>query len=88
MFVEIITQPRSEYELVESETGLQSSPPAGLLAAVTWETENPDEVAMLMVWATPEARGDFAFKKIMPLAQQGKTASNPKRLTPVRVFVR
>jgi hypothetical protein len=88
MFVEIITQPRSEYELVEGETGLQSNPPAGLLAAVAWEAEKPDEVTMLMVWATPEARGEFAFEKVLPLAKQGKVASNPKRLKPVRVFVR
>jgi hypothetical protein len=88
MFLEIITQPRREYELVEDETGLQSNPPAGLVAAVSWETDNADEVAMLMVWATPEARGNFGFEKIMPLAQQGKVTSNPKRLKPVRIFVR
>jgi len=40
------------------------------------------------VWKTAEERGEFAFQKIMPLAKEGKVVSNPKRLTPVKVFLR
>jgi hypothetical protein len=88
MFVEIITQSRRDYELVEAETGLQTKGPPGLVAAISWEGDMAEEVTLLMVWESPEARGEFAFRHIMPLAEQGQVTSSPKRLKPVRVFVR
>lgn len=88
MYVDIVTSKRSELEVIDAETGLLSDPPDALLACIAWEAENPDEVTVLQVWQTPDARGDFAFEKVMPLAQAGKVVSNPKRLKPLKVFIR
>jgi hypothetical protein len=88
VFVDIVSSKRSEYELIEAETGLYSNPPDDLLAFVVWDGDAPDELTMLHVWRTPDARGEFAFRKIMPLAQAGKVNSVPKRLKPIRVFLR
>lgn len=88
MFIEIVTSTSSELEVIEEQAGLFSDPPEGLLASIAWEADSPDEVTVLMVWQTPEARGDYAFEKIMPLALAGKVVSSPQRLKPFKVFIR
>jgi hypothetical protein len=88
MFVDLVTSKKSEYESIDAETGLYSNPPDDLLAAIAWEADAPDQVTVLHVWRTADARGTFAFEKIMPLAQAGKIESNPRRLTPFKVFLR
>jgi len=87
MFIDVVTAARSEIELVDERTGLFSDPPAGLLAAVSWESGD-DRVTTVMVWDTPGARGDFAFQKMMPLIEQGGITGKPEIVKPFRVFIR
>jgi hypothetical protein len=82
MFMDLVTCKRSEYDLIDAETGLYSTPPQDLLASIAWDADDPEEVVVLHVWRTPDARGEFAFEKIMPLAREGKVVSEPKRLRP------
>ena len=88
MFVEIVSTTRSELDLIDEEAGLFSDPPEGLLVLVAWEGELTEEVMLLSVWQTPEARGEFGFRKIMPLVEAGEVVSTPKRLKPVKVWIR
>jgi hypothetical protein len=88
MFVDIVTTSVAEYEAIESATKLYSDPPEALLAAIVWEAEEPGQVTALHVWRSPGERGDFAMNEIMPLAQAGRVTSSPKRLRPVKVFLR
>lgn len=88
MFVDIVTTSVAEYEAIERATKVYSDPPEALLAAIVWEAEDPGRVTALHVWRTPEERGDFAMNEVMPLAEAGKVTSSPKRLRPVKVFLR
>lgn len=88
MFVDLVTCKRSEYDLIDAETGLYSTPPDDLVACIAWDADEPDEITVLHVWRTPDARGEFAFERILPLARQGKIESQPKRLKTSWVFFR
>jgi hypothetical protein len=91
MFLDLITTTRAEVDIVDREAGLFSDPPEGLLAALAWEAEGADpdgEVTVLTVWATPGARGDRGYQRIMPLAGSGAVTGEPAILTPYRTFVR
>ena len=87
MFMDVVVAPRSEIELVDERAGLFRDPPVGLVAAISWES-GEDQVTTVMVWDTPGARGDFAFKKMMPLIEQGGITSTPEVVQPFRLFIR
>lgn len=90
MFMEIVTGSRREAALVEENSRMFADPPAGLLAAVAWESGD-DDVTTLMVWETPKAHGDFSFERMMPLFESGvmsEVKGKPERLTPVKVYLR
>lgn len=86
MFIDRVRTTQAESALVDEKTGLFSSPPDGLVAAIAWEGDD-DEVEVLMVWETPGARGDFGMQ-MMPLVEAGDVVSKPDILTPHRVYVR
>lgn len=87
MFIDIVTAPREEVELVDEKAGLFSNPPDGLAAAIAWEADD-DNVSVLMVWETPGARGDFGAEKMMSLVEAGAVTTKPEIVTPFRVFLR
>lgn len=85
MFMETITAPIVEWNLVNEKSRLTDDPPAGLIAHVAWES-GPDEVTAVMVWETASQRGDFAVEVMMPLFQSGELAdvsSNPSPVQPL-----
>ncbi len=87
MFIDVVTALRSEIELVDERVGLFRDPPAGLVAAISWESGG-DQVTTVMVWETPGARGDYAFQKMMPLIEEGGITGKPEIVQPFRVFIR
>jgi hypothetical protein len=89
MFAETITIERSLAHAVWDHSRLFTQPPAGLLAAITWESGGDDGTAV-MVWETPAARGDFAAECMVPLSRagiRGEEHGHPERVTPVQVYL-
>jgi hypothetical protein len=89
MFAETITIARSQAQAVWDHSRLFSEPPAGLLAAIAWESGG-DDITSVMVWETPAARGDFAAERMVPLYEAGilgEAHGHPERVTPVQVYV-
>lgn len=87
MFIDTVVTSRSEFDLIDDETGLFSDPPDALLAAVAWESGD-DEVTVVHVWESAGARGRFAAENVLPLVEAGQVTSKPENLTPYRVFIR
>lgn len=87
MFIDIVTTSTADLDVVDERAGLFSDPPDGLAAAIAWESGD-DEITTVMVWDTPGDRGDFAFKKMMPLMEEGVVSGEPAIVAPHRVFVR
>lgn len=90
MFTEIVTTSRAVADRVLAGSRLVSDPPAGLLAAIAWES-GTDRVSLLMVWDTPAARGDFSFERMVPLLRSAEFADvtdKPQRVAPVEVYLR
>jgi hypothetical protein len=70
MFAETITTEPSLAQAVWDHSRLFTEPPAGLLAAITWESGG-DDVTAVMVWESPAARGAFAAERMVPLFEAG-----------------
>ncbi len=90
MFAETITITRAQAQTVWDHSRLFSEPPAGLLAAIAWESGGDDEITSVMVWETPAARGDFAAERMLPLYDAGilgEAHGHPERVTPVQVYL-
>jgi len=90
MFVDMVTGPMSEWELVAEHSKLVSEPPEGLLACIVLP-EGDGQMRGITVWETPGQRGDFAAEVMMPLFESGVLASvqnNPEPVRPVALFVR
>jgi hypothetical protein len=89
MFAETITLERSLLQAVWDHSRLFTDPPAGLLAAITWESGG-DDVTAVMVWESPAARGDWAAERMVPLFEAGilgEEHGHPERVTPVQVYL-
>lgn len=89
MFAETVTIPCTHAQAVWDRSRIFSEPPAGLLAAIAWESGR-DNVTTVMVWETPAARGDFAAERMVPLYEAGvlgEEHGHPERVTPVQVYV-
>jgi len=87
MFIDIVTASTSDLDSVDERAGLFSDPPDGLAAAIAWESGD-DEITTVMVWDSPGDRGNFAFKKIMPLMEEGIIRGEPEVVTPHKIFLR
>jgi hypothetical protein len=87
MFIDIVTTSTADLGVVDERAGLFADPPDGLAAAIAWESGD-DEITTVMVRDTPGDRGDFAFKKMMPLMEEGAVRGKPAIVTPHRVFLR
>ena len=90
MFVDMVTGPMSEWELVAEYSKLVTEPPDGLLACVVLP-EGDGQMRCITVWETPGQRGDFAANVMMPLFDSGVLASvqnNPEPVQPVALFAR
>lgn len=87
MFIDIVATSRSETEVVAERTGLYEDPPEGLVAAIAWESSE-DEITTVMVWETPAARGEFAYRQMMPLIEEVGLTGEPEIVKPFRVFLR
>jgi hypothetical protein len=89
MFAETITIARPSIQAVWDHSRFFTEPPAGLLAAIAWESGG-DDVTTVMVWETPAARGDFAAERMVPLFEAGvlgEEHGHPERVTPIQLFV-
>jgi hypothetical protein len=90
MFVDTVTGPMSEWELVAEHSKLVSDPPEGLVACIVLP-EGDGQMRAITVWDTPGQRGDFAASVMMPLFASGVLANvenNPEPVRPVALFVR
>ena len=90
MFLDMITGPMSDWELVAEHSKLVSEPPDGLVACIV-VPEGDDQIRGITVWETPGQRGDWAARVMMPLFESGVLAgvqSNPEPVRPVALFVR
>ena len=90
MFVDMVTGPMSEWELVAEHSKLVAEPPDGLLACIVLP-EGDGQMRGITVWETPGQRGDFAAEVMMPLFESGVLASvqnSPEPVRPVALFVR
>jgi hypothetical protein len=90
MFVDMVTGPMSDWELVAEHSKLVTEPPDGLLACIVLP-EGDGRMRAITVWETPGQRGDWAARVMMPLFESGVLAgvqSNPEPVQPVALFVR
>jgi len=90
MFVDMVTGPLSEWELVAEHSKLVSDPPEGLIACIVLP-EGDGQMRAITVWETPGQRGDFAATVMMPLFESGVLAgveNNPEPVQPVALYVR
>ena len=87
-FTEIVTGRKTEIEQFMAETEMLTDPPPGFVAAVGWET-GTEELTVVMVWATPGARGDFAVERAMPVFEAATLRPpSPERIHPTHLYVR
>jgi hypothetical protein len=90
MFVDMVTGPMSDWELVAEHAKLVSEPPDGLLACIV-VPEGDGRMRAITVWETPGQRGEWAANVMMPLFESGILAgveSDPQPVRPVALFVR
>lgn len=88
MFLETVTARRHILTLFTTRTKLFDDPPTGLLAAIAWEGDD-DTATILVLWATPGARGDFALERVVDSFEDHELeGAEPQRLTPVHVHIR
>ena len=82
--MEIVSVSRAAEAAVAAHSRMYTEPPAGLQAAIAWESGN-DEITTLLVWDTPDARGDFAssgwFRCSSP-ARSARSTANPSVCSP------
>jgi hypothetical protein len=89
-FLDAVTGPAAEEDLVLSLNGMLDDPPHGLLCYLSWAVE-PDLSSAVMAWRSADARGDWAQDVMMPLFAAGRMAEvsswlqHPK---PITVWIR
>ena len=69
-FLDLIVGPAPMADRVRELAGLED-PPADLVAHVEWPAA-PGERAVLMLWSTPDARGEWSERVMMPLFESGR----------------
>jgi hypothetical protein len=90
MFVDIVSGPLSDWELVAEHSKLVSAPPDGLLACIVIP-EGDGQMRGITVWESPGQRGDWAASVMMPLFESGVLAdveSHPQPIRPITLFIR
>ncbi len=69
-FLDVVVSPTSMADEVRELAGL-GDPPETLVAHVEWVSA-PGESTVLMLWVTPDARGEWAERVMMPLFESGR----------------
>ena len=89
MFVDMVTGPMGDWELVAEHSKLVTEPPDGLLACIVLP-EGDGQMRAITVCETPGQRGDWAARAMVPLFESGVLAgvqSNPEPIQPVALFL-